>query len=508
MKKITGIDFGMQNLKVCHFDGNKLWKVDLEGNPQNSSKASVNAVFYCENEEKQLTQFFFGSQEAENARKFHNPDYVRFIKRQLQKESYIRTFCKGKYRFSATDIITDIFQQVSLKMNESRLDVTAPVILTVPVVFSEAQKAKLKYCAEKAGFSVQEVITEPFAALFSESFYDECIDTEEDEANYILLDFGASTMDICLFRIQNGGHTVVEVLASTGISSGGKDITDLLVPFLEEKLQPVIAKVVQTGRLEENSVKAEIFELAEKLKNKLYEEEETPEISEPFYGDKAVLKQVNVNKLIEKSGIWEKIETAIEEMFDSLDEPVDYSDISKLIMTGGTSKIEYFRQKAQKLFSDAELVGDVEDEEAIYCAVSSGSVNYAKNETIEILNSSAMCIGIDLGKGFERALNRNSFYGMRGRRIALIKSVLEQNNWKIKVYQTLKDVRNHAETNTKDMYYAGYVQLNPNFYENNTIYLRLYCMPDGICAETASEENINQLIETSLTLKVEVISYE
>ena len=46
MTKCIGIDFGMQNLKVCYCDGRKIMNVDLEGNQQ--SQVVRNAIYYFE----------------------------------------------------------------------------------------------------------------------------------------------------------------------------------------------------------------------------------------------------------------------------------------------------------------------------------------------------------------------------------------------------------------------------------------------------------------------------
>lgn len=510
MGKYIGIDFGMQNLKVCYYDGIKNRRVDLEGNQQSISKVVKNAVFYTENEDKILTKFFFDSLEAEEARKWGDPDYVRYIKRELQKEKYTRSLCDGKYTFTAVQIAIDIFKQIIFKMNESRYDITAPTILTIPVVFSEAQKAVLKFCAESAGFQVQEIITEPFAALFSEEIFDACADIDSDEEDYVLMfDFGASTLDICLLKLENEANNIsVETVSSTGLSYGGKDITDAISQFLMEKEQTLIEQIIEAGRLDQESAAATFFEYAEELKNELYEEEDTPEAKKDFFGSQLILKRTNVDKLLESLKIWDKIKKQIEEMFDATDEfdHDDYSIVSKVVMTGGTSRIQYFRDKMEELFEDAELIGDVEEEDTIYCSVSSGAVNYAKKNNISIKNSSPMCIGIVYGNGFEMALHRNSFYYAPGKRKQLQRKWLENNNWKIKVYQTLDQVREHANVDQEGIFFAGYIQLNKNLYASSKedVYISLLYTPNGIVANTAMSNEIKQLIEEHIPLTTEV----
>ncbi len=506
MANYIGIDFGMQNLKVCYFDGRKNMRVDLEGNQTNSSKTSRNAVYYCENEQMVLKKYFFGAEQAEVARKYGDSDYVRYIKRELQKEQYTRSVCSGKYTFSALQIITDIFSQIYLKMNEARCDTTAPVILTVPVIFSEAQKQMLKKCAEKAGFQVNEIITEPFAVLFSDEIFDECVDTADEEEYILIFDFGASTLDICLMRIANDDDITIETISSTGLSFGGKDITDAIVDFLNDRYATIFESQIKAGRLDKESKKATLFDTAEKLKNELYEEEDTPEATERLYGDKIVLKQTNVDKILDSMQIWEQISEAISEMFDLTDEfdSDDYDIVSKVVMTGGTSRIQYFRDKIEALFENAELVGDPEEDDVIYCSVSSGAVNYAKQEDITIRNSIPMHVGIEIGKGFEKALNRNSFYNIPGKRKQISTDWLNSNQWRIKVYQTMQTVREHTDVGHENILYTGYLQLNKKLYpKDEDIVIQLKFTTAGIVASTSSTQELKQVIEDTIFLTSE-----
>ena len=103
-------------------------------------------------------------------------------------------------------------------------------------------------------------------------------------------------------------------------------------------------------------------------------------------------------------------------------------------MTGGTSKIQYFREKVEKLFGRDALICDPENLDSIYCAVSSGAVNYAVQENAAVSNSLPMSFGIDIGNGFEKVLNRNSFFNVSGKRKQLSLSQLENNNWRINAW--------------------------------------------------------------------------
>lgn len=511
MSNYIGIDFGMQNLKVCYYDEgrNENIRVDLEGNQQSITKMSRNAVYYKENEEQELQKYFFGSSEAEEARKYLDSDYVEYIKRELQKKDYSRLFCNGKYCFSALKIITDIFNQIYFKMNEMRLDLLAPTILTAPVVFSEAQQAMLKYCAECAGFYVDRIIYEPFAALFADEIFDECI--ESADKDYILVfDFGASTIDICLVNVKNeDDECSVEVISSAGLSYGGKDISDWLTVYLKDKCKDIIDGEIKAGRpLDEYSINGDLAQLAEILKTRLFDEEDTPESDERLYGKKVILNRYEFDKILDAHRLWGKIDNAVYDMFEETDEfdSDDFSIVNKIVLTGGTSKIQYFRDRIEDMFEGAEIITDPEEEDHVYCTVSSGAVNYAKLENINVKNASPMAFGIDLGRGFEKALNRNSFYNSPGRRRQISYYWLEANNWRIYVYQTLERVREHTDVTADGILYSGFFQLDENMYNecDGDIVIQLRYTTDGLTLAAASLSDIKNIIEDNLSLKLEV----
>ncbi|MDE6501897.1 MAG: hypothetical protein K2L10_07410 [Ruminococcus sp.] len=175
-------------------------------------------------------------------------------------------------------------------------------------------------------------------------------------------------------------------------------------------------------------------------------------------------------------------------------------------MTGGTSKIQYFRDKIEKLLDKAQIVGDLEADDTIYCSVSSGALNFAKQDNITIKNSSPMFIGIEIGNGFEKALNRNSIYNVAGKRKQISRNWLNKNNWKIKLYQTLESIREYADTNNENILYSGYIQLNKELYSKNKddIIIQLKFTRQGIVTTTACDGDIRNIIEDNIILKSEV----
>ena len=118
------------------------------------------------------------------------------IKRKLELESWSRSFQELGFTLSAQEIATDIFQWIKARIEEQGRPVEHAVI-TVPVCFTEIQKAKVVQAAKEAGINIKDTITEPVAALFSvEELFGEACDE-----NVVVFDFGGATLDLCLFHL-------------------------------------------------------------------------------------------------------------------------------------------------------------------------------------------------------------------------------------------------------------------------------------------------------------------
>ena len=78
---------------------------------------------------------------------------------------------------------------------------------------------------------------------------------------------------MCLFGVSEDS---VRSFASAGINFGGKYISDMIALDLKEKLSETVSELMESGRIDDAMADFELFELAERMKNSLYEEAETP----------------------------------------------------------------------------------------------------------------------------------------------------------------------------------------------------------------------------------------
>lgn len=494
---IVGIDFGMENIKVSIAVGQKVSTINLDSK-EKENHVAPNAVYYKKNEEGGIEKFFFGCNEARNAKLQNSPDYIRHIKRGLQLENWQKSICGGRTVKTLDSILFDIFSEIRNRICNVTQDSDIEAILTVPVNFAESQKNRLAYNAEKAGIRVREFITEPFAALFSSDIFS-CIMDCKERKNIVIFDFGGSTLDICMASvIPENGKKRISILASNGMQYGGVDISNgicdsLVKPFFKEEIEADKENI-------EFFIKR-IFDLLEGVKSKIYnsdaDEYETKMLD--FGGKQLEIGRQTFNGYLEKEGIGNRIRTLFDNMLESINEEsmcddLEYSDFSEVFMIGGTSRITYFQDLIRDIFGNDDIIDEdiLEDDENIYNSVANGAaafVGYSEDYLID--QKISMSIGIDRGKGYEILLNKNTSYGERSAKKTIAFSFVESNNGLIRVYQSLSDKLTFGkcyDVTDPDILFSGYVKLNTDLYDRHkNISVECCQIKKGILIETFQE---------------------
>lgn len=482
--EFIGIDFGMKNLKAAYYSGTGSPRcINLSG--KQHSDLTPNIVYYKENENFELKKYFGSSPEVVKALRLEdNTDCIRFIKREICRSGWTKTICGGKYTVTAEDVVSDIFGYIAERVKNEIRKINIPVVLTVPVLFSEIQKNLLCKCAKRAGFSEIEVITEPFAALFSPDIIDNI--KEDNTQKYIIVfDFGCSTLDICLFDISGENqNSEIKLLASSGMNFGGHDITRMIADAIHNRAKAGIEQLRQANASPKH-IDDVLFDAAEELKIQIYDEIDTEDAQTAVSGTVINLTRDETDNIILSSGIKQKIYKLLDDMFEDIDEGVEPDEISAVYTVGGTSKISLFSDLLIEYFGVDIDIDYLEDNNYIYNSVCIGAANYpVLRQTINIKNAVPMNVYIDRGKGLEIALRKNMFYSENGRAVSLNKNELEINGWTIPVYQTLKSNKKLSKEDD-GVFYAGVFRLTPKEYQKTgKIYMKLSYDNKGLCANT------------------------
>lgn len=227
MKRI-GLDFGSCYIKCAYANKDRL--INLDKDSGGESKARLrNIVTYYPDAEPRVGNVSLNDNKIDSIR-------VNSIKTVLSERDW--HISVGEKNITASQVTSDILKSVYNKIHlTDRKEDDLHVIATAPVCFSERQRKIIQLGAENAGFTVESMITEPFAALF---FLMQ--DNMDDEHKVLVVDIGGSTLDLCLVSISHtNGHTLVTTESTTGMNFGGIDINNGIIDkILKPKYQNVL----------------------------------------------------------------------------------------------------------------------------------------------------------------------------------------------------------------------------------------------------------------------------
>ena len=458
MKSYIGIDFGACNLKAAKiFAKGRLQKIKLNKDLAGGN-FSPNAILYDKVRDKIEVKV---GKVAKNS--FDDDNVVRQIKPKLAQKNWSKFIANLGRRVDAAEVVKNIFEwlwrEITIKFSK---DEELEVAITAPVSFSEVQKNLIRQAAEAAGIPVKAVLSEPFAAIFSAEDFD------DEEQCILIFDFGGSTLDVSLCRIENNDELHVTELAAAGLKFGGIDIDNAIFEqiFLTKYADDVKNFIGEdtTGRF-----KNELMNLIEKLKEEIFinDEDESCDFVPDARGNmhEFSLTRDEVHSVLEKLGVKEKILALLDALLD--DAQLDARDVTQVKLFGGTSAIDFFRKILTDYF-DENIFGDEEhDPEEIYMGVADGAARFLfmKNEQPDITIENVIPYGIGLVScdKFTRLIKRNELSGFVTPYKPLLVSELNQNDWRVAVYQTFSDDFDLPADN-EDIIFLGDVALDRKLY--------------------------------------------
>lgn len=268
-------------------------------------------------------------------------------------------------------------------------DVTEAVI-TVPAYFNDSQRKATKEAGTIAGLNVLRIINEPTSAALAYG-----LDKKEAE-KIMVYDLGGGTFDVTVLET---GDNVVEVLATGGDAFlGGDDFDNRIIDGAAEEFKS------DEGIDLKNDVMAlqRLKDAAENAKKELSSAQET-EINLPFItadasGPKHLVKKITRAKF--ESLIDDLIEDTIKKIdFVIKDAGISQSDISEVVMVGGSTRIPKVQERV-KAFISKDLNKSVNPDEVVAVgAAIQGGVLKGDVKDVLLLDVTPLSLGIETAGG-------------------------------------------------------------------------------------------------------------
>ena len=340
MGKIIGIDLGTTNSCVAVMEGGKPTVItNAEG-----ARTTPSVVAFTKTGER-LVGEPAKRQAVTNADKT-----VSSIKRHMGTD-YKVTIDDKKY--SPQEISAMILQKMKSDAENYLGEKVTEAVITVPAYFNDAQRQATKDAGKIAGLDVKRIINEPTAAALAYGL------DNEQEQKIMVYDLGGGTFDVSIIEIGDG---VIEVLSTAGDNKlGGDDFDNVITQYMLDEFKKQEGVDLSTDKMAMQRLK----EAAEKAKKEL-SSATTTNINLPFItataeGPKHFDMNLTRAKFDELTAhLVERTAGPVNSALN--DAGMTASELSKVLLVGGSTRIPAVQSKVQQLTGKEPFKGINPDE--------------------------------------------------------------------------------------------------------------------------------------------------
>ena len=387
MGKIIGIDLGTTNSCVAVMEGGETVVIaNAEG-----ARTTPSVVAFAKTGERMVGQ-------VAKRQAITNPDRtISSIKREMGSNYKVNIDNKA---YTPQEISSMILQKLKADAESYLGQPVTEAVITVPAYFTDAQRQATKDAGRIAGLDVKRIINEPTAAALAYG-----LDKEVDQ-KIMVYDLGGGTFDVSVLEIGDG---VIEVLATAGNNRlGGDDFDACITKYLVDEFKKaegidLSGDKVAMQRLREAAEKAKI-ELSGVTTSNINLPYITADATGPKHLD-VTLTRAKFNELTHH--LVEKTMGPVKQAL--ADSGLSASDISKVLMVGGSSRIPAVQEMVKTLTGKEGFKGINPDECVAIGAAIQGGVLAGDVKGVLLLDVTPLSLGIEtLGGVCTKLIERNT----------------------------------------------------------------------------------------------------
>ena len=387
MSKIIGIDLGTTNSCVAVMEGGEAVVIpNAEGN-----RTTPSVVAFSKDGERMVGQ-------VAKRQAITNPDRtIISIKREMGSD--YKVSIDGK-KYTPQEISAMILQKLKADAEAYLGETVSEAVITVPAYFTDAQRQATQDAGKIAGLDVKRIINEPTAAALAYG-----VDKEESQ-KVMVYDLGGGTFDVSILDIDDG---VIEVLATAGNNRlGGDDFDKCVMDWMAAEFKKtegidLTGDKVAMQRLKEAAEKAKI-ELSGVTSTSINLPYITADATGPKHLD-LTLSRAKFDQLT--AHLVEATAGPVRQAMN--DAGLSGSDIHKVLMVGGSSRIPAVQEMVKKLTGKEGFKGINPDECVAMGAALQGGVFTGDVKDLLLLDVTPLSLGIEtMGGVMTKLIERNT----------------------------------------------------------------------------------------------------
>ncbi|MBQ6686648.1 MAG: molecular chaperone DnaK, partial [Firmicutes bacterium] len=388
MGKVIGIDLGTTNSCVAVLEGgDPVVIANAEGN-----RTTPSIVGFTKAGERLVG-------ETAKRQAITNPDRtIASIKRYMGTDHKVEI--DGKM-YTPQDISAMTLAKLKADAESYLGEKITEAVITVPAYFSDAQKQATKDAGKIAGLEVKRIINEPTAAALAYG-----LDKDDSHQKILVYDLGGGTFDVSILELGDG---VFEVLATNGDTMlGGDDFDNVVMNFIAD----TFARENGVDLRKDKMALQRLKEAAEKAKKEL-SASQTTNINLPFItvnADGPLHLNMDLTRAKFDQLTSDLVNRTIEPMQKAMrDAGVTMSDINKVILVGGSTRIPAVQEAVKRVTGKDPFKGINPDEcVAIGAAIQAGVLTGEVKDVL-LLDVTPLSLSIEtLGGVATRLIERNT----------------------------------------------------------------------------------------------------
>lgn len=390
MGKIIGIDLGTTNSCVAVIEGGQPTViVNAEG-----GRTTPSVVAFTKKGERLI------GEPAKRQAVTNAERTISSIKREMGTNYKVNI---DRKKYTPQEISAFILMKLKKDAENYLGERVTEAVITVPAYFSDAQRQATKDAGRIAGLKVERIINEPTAAALAYGL------DNGDNQKILVYDLGGGTFDVSVIEI---GDKVIEVLATSGDNHlGGDDFDERVTGYLLNEFRRMEGIDLSKDKMALQRVREEAEKAKKELSTAMSVNVNLPFIANTKSGPKHLditLTRAKFNELTA-----DLVDRTTGPVMNALqDAGVDKSQLSKVLLVGGSTRIPAVRDKVKQI-TGIEPSKNMNPDEcvALGASIQGGKLSgeSAKASELLLLDVTPLTLSIEtVGGVATRLIERNS----------------------------------------------------------------------------------------------------